>query len=206
MNKKNTVIKMIVFILIVIILIGIAYAVSKKQSEKAKEALKMQVSKTEDEVIQNIRNTFDKVRNEFIIKEATVEGYKPNYLENESMNGTASELKNIVVSSLGNNVIDESKEDLSQITLKSYRRDIGKKVDELSDGYHVYLNNGDEDGVRFITIIYKDSTFCHGVAYYDTQNNIVIDDTDNLYPVLIAQIRLTDDDVSYYLEPIKSVK
>lgn len=210
MKKKNvSLLKIIGFILIILLVIGIIYGVSKKISSDSEKKVKMEISAKEDEIIQHIREAFNEARNEFIIKEATTEDYKPNYLENDNggnLSGSACDLKNIVVSALGKNVIDESKMNLSSISLKSYRRDFGKKVDELNDGYHVFLSNGDEESIKFITIIYKDSTFCHGVAYYDTENNIVIDNADNNYPILIAQIRLTDDDVSYYLEPIKSVK
>ena len=44
------------------------------------------------------------------------------------------------------------------------------------------------------------------MAHYDTENNLVIDKTNDTYPVLVAQIRLSNDDVAYYLEPVKSVK
>lgn len=44
------------------------------------------------------------------------------------------------------------------------------------------------------------------MAYYDTENNITADTTDNLYPILVAQIRLSENDFSYYLEPMKSIK
>lgn len=43
------------------------------------------------------------------------------------------------------------------------------------------------------------------MAYYDTENNLVVDTTYGTYPILVAQIRLTSNDASYYLEPIKSV-
>ena len=84
-------------------------------------------------------------------------------------------------------------------------KDEGQVV-ELSDGYHVYLSNGEEENEKFITIVYKDSVFEHGMAHYDTENNLVIDKTNDTYPVLVAQIRLSNDDVAYYLEPVKSVK
>ena len=76
---------------------------------------------------------------------------------------------------------------------------------DITDGYHVYLSNGEVENEKFITIVYKDSTFCHGMAYYDTENNLVSDTTLAYFPVLVAQIRLTADDASYYLEPIKSI-
>lgn len=81
----------------------------------------------------------------------------------------------------------------------------GEKISALKDGYHVYLSVGEEENEKFITIIYKDSSFNHGMAHYNTENNLVIDSTGGIYPILVAQIRLSTDNASYYLEPVKSV-
>ena len=112
----------------------------------------------------------------------------------------------MIISSLGENTVDESKDNvIDHFSLDMFIKDEGQVV-ELSDGYHVYLSNGEEENEKFITIVYKDSVFEHGMAHYDTENNLVIDKTNDTYPVLVAQIRLSNDDVAYYLEPVKSVK
>lgn len=166
------------------------------------------ISTNENMIIQNIRNTFNIARKEFIINSATLEDYKPNSCSISSDGtgtGTAFEIKNTIISNLGENVIDESKNALIELNLDIFKKETGEKV-ELTNGYHVYLSNGEYDNEKFITIVYKDDVFCHGMAYYDTQNNLVIDNSNNLYPVLVAQIRLSENDLGYYLEPVKSVK
>ncbi len=190
-------------IIAVIVILAIIFVVSKNKSNKTNDRLEKMAK--EEEIIQNIRNAFDAGREEFVVNNATIEGYQPSKIDNGAEINPAIDLKNIVISKLGDKVIDESNDTTTELSLESLQKESGGKVD-LSDGYHVYLTNGEDENIKFITIVYKDATFCHGMAYYDTENNIVADTTDNLYPILVAQIRLSENDFSYYLEPMKSVK
>ena len=186
-----------------IVILAIIFVVSKNKSNETNDRLEKMAK--EEEIIQNIRNAFDAGREEFVVNNATIEGYQPSKIDNGAEINPAIDLKNIVISKLGDKVIDESNDTTTELSLESLQKESGGKVD-LSDGYHVYLTNGEDENIKFITIVYKDATFCHGMAYYDTENNIVADTTDNLYPILVAQIRLSENDFSYYLEPMKSVK
>ena len=190
-------------IIAVIVILAIIFVVSKNKSNETNHRLEKMAK--EEEIIQNIRNAFDAGREEFVVNNATIEGYQPSKIDNGAEINPAIDLKNIVISKLGDKVIDESNDTTTELSLESLQKESGGKVD-LSDGYHVYLTNGEDENIKFITIVYKDATFCHGMAYYDTENNIVADTTDNLYPILVAQIRLSENDFSYYLEPMKSVK
>lgn len=190
-------------IIAIIVILAIIFVVSKNKSNKTNDRLGKMAK--EEEIIQNIRNAFDAGREEFVVNNATIEGYQPSKIDNGAEINPAIDLKNIVISKLGDKVIDESNDTTTELSLESLQKESGGKVD-LSDGYHVYLTNGEDENIKFITIVYKDATFCHGMAYYDTENNIVADTTDNLYPILVAQIRLSENDFSYYLEPMKSVK
>jgi hypothetical protein len=190
-------------IIAVIVILAIIFVVAKNKSNKTNDRLEKMAK--EEEIIQNIRNAFDAGREEFVVNNATIEGYQPSKIDNGAEINPAIDLKNIVISKLGDKVIDESNDTTTELSLESLQKESGGKVD-LSDGYHVYLTNGEDENIKFITIVYKDATFCHGMAYYDTENNIVADTTDNLYPILVAQIRLSENDFSYYLEPMKSVK
>lgn len=190
-------------IIAVIVILAIIFVVSKNKSNETNDRLEKMAK--EEEIIQNIRNAFDAGREEFVVNNATIEGYQPSKIDNGAEINPAIDLKNIVISKLGDKIIDESNDTTTELSLESLQKESGGKVD-LSDGYHVYLTNGEDENIKFITIVYKDATFCHGMAYYDTENNIVADTTDNLYPILVAQIRLSENDFSYYLEPMKSVK
>ncbi len=190
-------------IIAVIVILAIIFVVAKNKSNETNDRLEKMAK--EEEIIQNIRNAFDAGREEFVVNNATIEGYQPSKIDNGAEINPAIDLKNIVISKLGDKVIDESNDTTTELSLESLQKESGGKVD-LSDGYHVYLVNGEDENIKFITIVYKDATFCHGMAYYDTENNIVVDTTDNLYPILVAQIRLSENDFSYYLEPMKSVK
>ena len=190
-------------IIAVIVILAIIFVVSKNKSNETNDRLEKMAK--EEEIIQNIRNAFDAGREEFVVNNATIEGYQPSKIDNGAEINPAIDLKNIVISKLGDKVIDESNDTTTELSLESLQKESGGKVD-LSDGYHVYLTNGEDENIKIITIVYKDATFCHGMAYYDTENNIVADTTDNLYPILVAQIRLSENDFSYYLEPMKSVK
>lgn len=190
-------------IIAVIVILAIIFVVSKNKSNETNDRLEKMAK--EEEIIQNIRNAFDAGREEFVVNNATIEGYQPSKIDNGAEINPAIDLKNIVISKLGDKVIDESNDTTTELSLELLQKESGGKVD-LSDGYHVYLTNGEDENIKFITIVYKDATFCHGMAYYDTENNIVADTTDNLYPILVAQIRLSENDFSYYLEPMKSVK
>ena len=190
-------------IIAVIVILAIIFGVAKNKSNETNDRLEKMAK--EEEIIQNIRNAFDAGREEFVVNNATIEGYQPSKIDNGAEINPAIDLKNIVISKLGDKVIDESNDTTTELSLESLQKESGGKVD-LSDGYHVYLVNGEDENIKFITIVYKDATFCHGMAYYDTENNIVADTTDNLYPILVAQIRLSENDFSYYLEPMKSVK
>ena len=190
-------------IIAVIVILAIIFVVSKNKSNETNDRLEKMAK--EEEIIQNIRNAFDAGREEFVVNNATIEGYQPSKIDNGAEINPAIDLKNIVISKLGDKVIDESNDTTTELSLESLQKESGGKVD-LSDGYHVYLTTGEDENIKFITIVYKDATFCHGMAYYDTENNIVADTTDNLYPILVAQIRLSENDFSYYLEPMKSVK
>ena len=190
-------------IIAVIVILANIFVVAKNKSNETNDRLEKMAK--EEEIIQNIRNAFDAGREEFVVNNATIEGYQPSKIDNGAEINPAIDLKNIVISKLGDKVIDESNDTTTELSLESLQKESGGKVD-LSDGYHVYLVNGEDENIKFITIVYKDATFCHGMAYYDTENNIVADTTDNLYPILVAQIRLSENDFSYYLEPMKSVK
>lgn len=190
-------------IIAVIVILAIIFVVAKNKSNETNDRLEKMAK--EEEIIQNIRNAFDAGREEFVVNNATIEGYQPSKIDNGAEINPAIDLKNIVISKLGDKVIDESNDTTTELSLEPLQKESGGKVD-LSDGYHVYLTNGEDENIKFITIVYKDATFCHGMAYYDTENNIVADTTDNLYPILVAQIRLSENDFSYYLEPMKSVK
>lgn len=190
-------------IIAVIVILAIIFVVAKNKSNETNDRLEKMAK--EEEIIQNIRNAFDAGREEFVVNNATIEGYQPSKIDSGAEINPAIDLKNIVISKLGDKVIDESNDTTTELSLESLQKESGGKVD-LSDGYHVYLVNGEDENIKFITIVYKDATFCHGMAYYDTENNIVADTTDNLYPILVAQIRLSENDFSYYLEPMKSVK
>lgn len=203
-KTKGISFKVVLAIIIAVILIlAIIFVVAKNKSNETNDRLEKMAK--EEEIIQNIRNAFDAGREEFVVNNATIEGYQPSKIDNGAEINPAIDLKNIVISKLGDKVIDESNDTTTELSLESLQKESGGKVD-LSDGYHVYLVNGEDENIKFITIVYKDATFCHGMAYYDTENNIVADTTDNLYPILVAQIRLSENDFSYYLEPMKSVK
>ena len=171
-------------IIAVIVILAIIFVVSKNKSNETNDRLEKMAK--EEEIIQNIRNAFDAGREEFVVNNATIEGYQPSKIDNGAEINPAIDLKNIVISKLGDKVIDESNDTTTELSLESLQKESGGKVD-LSDGYHVYLTNGEDENIKFITIVYKDATFCHGMAYYDTENNIVADTTDNLYPILVAQ-------------------
>lgn len=201
-KSKDISLKFLIAIIIaVLVVILVVFAISKNKDTEQKTEI---VSK-EEEIIQNIRQAFDAGREKFVINDAIIEGYQPSKIDSDYENSPAVELKNIVVSALGQNVTDESQNGLSELNLESLKKSNGEKI-EIDDGYHVYLVSGEDENEKFIDIIYKDSTFCHGMAYYDTENNITADTTDNLYPILVAQIRLSENDFSYYLEPMKSIK
>lgn len=203
-KTKGSSFKVVLAIIIaVIVILAIIFVVAKNKSNETNDRLEKMAK--EEEIIQNIRNAFDAGREEFVVNNATIEGYQPSKIDNGAEINPAIDLKNIVISKLGDKVIDESNDTTTELSLESLQKESGGKVD-LSDGYHVYLTNGEDENIKFITIVYKDATFCHGMAYYDTENNIVADTTDNLYPILVAQIRLSENDFSYYLEPMKSVK
>lgn len=196
----------ILIVILVIVAVAAIVLVNLKKVDNESEENSSNISTREAAIIQNIRNTFDSVREEFVVNTATIEGYNPTSCDIDSDGngtGTAFDLKNLVVSKLGDNVIDETENALINLSLDMFEKEEGEQV-ELINGYHVYLSNGEENE-KFITIVYKDDVFCHGMAHYDTQNNLVIDSSNNLYPVLVAQIRLSDDDLSYYLEPVKSI-
>lgn len=176
-------------IIAVIVILAIIFVVAKNKSNETNDRLEKMAK--EEEIIQNIRNAFDAGREEFVVNNATIEGYQPSKIDNGAEINPAIDLKNIVISKLGDKVIDESNDTTTELSLESLQKESGGKVD-LSDGYHVYLVNGEDENIKFITIVYKDATFCHGMAYYDTENNIVADTTDNLYPILVAQIRLSE--------------
>lgn len=214
MKKKTIGISATKLILIIVAIIIVALLVPQFFKKSNKNSLVNNKNATEnstkeDEIIQSIRKAFDTAREEFVINNATIEGYQPieTHTKEDGVEvGTAFDLKNTVISSFGDvTVTDESKDEVSELSLDMFIKDEGQIV-ELSDGYHVYLSNGNEENEKFITIVYKDSIFSHGMAHYDTENNLVIDSTNGSYPILVAQIRLSDTDVAYYLEPVKSIK
>ena len=210
-KKGIPLIKLVIIIVAIIVAIELIFLVIFKfnQTEKQdEEGIDITLtSEKENEVISKIENAFNKLREEVIVNVATIDGYQPSnsYIDTDnSEKGNAFKLKNIIVSELGENVIDESKDKISNINLDTFKKNEGEFI-ELNDGYHVYLSNGETQDEKYITIVYVDSSFNHGMAYYDTENNLVVDTTYGTYPILVAQIRLTSNDASYYLEPIKSV-
>ena len=210
-KKGIPLIKLVIIIVAIIVAIELIFLVIFKfnQTEKQdEEGIDITLtSEKENEVINKIENAFNKLREEVIVNVATIDGYQPSnsYIDTDnSEKGNAFDLKNIIVSELGENVIDESKDKISNINLDTFKKNEGEFI-ELNDGYHVYLSNGETQDEKYITIVYVDSSFNHGMAYYDTENNLVVDTTYGTYPILVAQIRLTSNDASYYLEPIKSV-
>lgn len=204
MKNKKVISTIILVVLIVAIVVAVIVVKSKQTSSNKPNA---EISNKEDQIIQTIRTAFDELRTDFVVDNATVENYHPNESHEEDGNqtGTAFNLKNIIVSNLGENVIDESQNNFTEMKIDDLILEAGNKVD-ITDGYHVYLSTGEEDDEKTITIVYKDSVFCNGMAHYDTENNIVADNSNGCYPVLVAQIKLTSDDAAYYLEPMKSVK
>lgn len=210
-KKGIPLIKLVIIIVAIIVAIELIFLVIFKfnQTEKQdEEGIDITLtSEKENEVISKIENAFNKLREEVIVNVATIDGYQPSnsYIDTDnSEKGNAFDLKNIIISELGENVIDESKDKISNINLDTFKKNEGEFI-ELNDGYHVYLSNGETQDEKYITIVYVDSSFNHGMAYYDTENNLVVDTTYGTYPILVAQIRLTSNDASYYLEPIKSV-
>ena len=210
-KKGIPLIKLVIIIVAIIVAIELIFLVifkfnqTKKQDEEGIDITL--TSEKENEVISKIENAFNKLREEVIVNVATIDGYQPSdsYIDTDnSEKGNAFDLKNIIISELGENVIDESKDKISDINLDTFKKNEGEFI-ELNDGYHVYLSNGETQDEKYITIVYVDSSFNHGMAYYDTENNLVVDTTYGTYPILVAQIRLTSNDASYYLEPIKSV-
>ncbi len=210
-KKGIPLIKLVIIIVAIIVAIELIFLVifkfnqTKKQDEEGIDITL--TSEKENEVISKIENAFNKLREEVIVNVATIDGYQPSnsYIDTDnSEKGNAFDLKNIIISELGENVIDESKDKISNINLDTFKKNEGEFI-ELNDGYHVYLSNGETQDEKYITIVYVDSSFNHGMAYYDTENNLVVDTTYGTYPILVAQIRLTSNDASYYLEPIKSV-
>ena len=210
-KKGIPLIKLVIIIVAIIVAIELIFLVIFKfnQTEKQdEEGIDITLtSEKENEVISKIENAFNKLREEVIVNVATIDGYQPSnsYIDTDnSEKGNAFDLKNIIVSELGENVIDESKDKISNINLETFKKNEGEFI-ELNDGYHVYLSNGETQDEKYIIIVYVDSSFNHGMAYYDTENNLVVDTTYGTYPILVAQIRLNLNDASYYLEPIKSV-
>lgn len=210
-KKGIPLIKLVIIIVAIIVAIELIFLVifkfnqTKKQDEEGIDITL--TSEKENEVISKIENAFNKLREEVIVNVATIDGYQPSnsYIDTDnSEKGNAFDLKNIIISELGENVIDESKDKILDINLDTFKKNEGEFI-ELNDGYHVYLSNGETQDEKYITIVYVDSSFNHGMAYYDTENNLVVDTTYGTYPILVAQIRLTSNDASYYLEPIKSV-
>ena len=210
-KKGIPLIKLVIIIVAIIVAIELIFLVifklnqTKKQDEEEIDIIS--TSEKENEIISKIEKAFNKLREEVIINVATIDGYQPSNSYTDTYNsekGNAFDLKNIIISELGENVIDESKDKISDINLDTFKKNEGEFI-ELDDGYHVYLSNGEAQDVKYITIVYVDSSFNHGMAYYDTENNLVSDSTYGTYPIIVAQIRLTSNDASYYLEPIKSV-
>lgn len=207
-QKKGIPLIKLVIIIVAIELIFLVIFKFNQTEKQDEEGIDITLtSEKENEVISKIENAFNKLREEVIVNVATIDGYQPSnsYIDTDnSEKGNAFDLKNIIVSELGENVIDESKDKISNINLDTFKKNEGEFI-ELNDGYHVYLSNGETQDEKYITIVYVDSSFNHGMAYYDTENNLVVDTTYGTYPILVAQIRLTSNDASYYLEPIKSV-
>ena len=207
-QKKGIPLIKLVIIIVAIELIFLVIFKFNQTEKQDEEGIDITLtSEKENEVISKIENAFNKLREEVIVNVATIDGYQPSnsYIDTDnSEKGNAFDLKNIIVSELGENVIDESKDKISNINLETFKKNEGEFI-ELNDGYHVYLSNGETQDEKYIIIVYVDSSFNHGMAYYDTENNLVVDTTYGTYPILVAQIRLTSNDASYYLEPIKSV-
>ena len=207
-QKKGIPLIKLVIIIVAIELIFLVIFKFNQTEKQDEEGIDITLtSEKENEVISKIENAFNKLREEVIVNVATIDGYQPSnsYIDTDnSEKGNAFDLKNIIVSELGENVIDESKDKISNINLDTFKKNEGEFI-ELNDGYHVYLSNGETQDEKYIIIVYVDSSFNHGMAYYDTENNLVVDTTYGTYPILVAQIRLTSNDASYYLEPIKSV-
>ena len=207
-QKKGIPLIKLVIIIVAIELIFLVIFKFNQTEKQDEEGIDITLtSEKENEVISKIENAFNKLREEVIVNVATIDGYQPSnsYIDTDnSEKGNAFDLKNIIISELGENVIDESKDKISDINLDTFKKNEGEFI-ELNDGYHVYLSNGETQDEKYIIIVYVDSSFNHGMAYYDTENNLVVDTTYGTYPILVAQIRLTSNDASYYLEPIKSV-
>ena len=100
---------LIVVIVIVAIMLIVFSFLKKPQSETKKpSSSSSNVSSKEDEVIQNIRNAFDAVREEFVVNQATIDGYQPSSFESNSDGvgeGTSLELKYFIISKLVDNLI-----------------------------------------------------------------------------------------------------
>ncbi len=210
-KKGIPLIKLVIIIVAIIVAIEIVFLIIFKiNQDKEPNSDDVDITLTsekENEVISKIETAFDKLREQVIVNVATIDGYQPSnsYIDTDnSEKGNAFDLKNIIISELGENVIDESKDKTSDLNLDTLKKNEGEFI-ELEDGYHVYLSNGENQDEKYITIVYVDSSFNHGMAYYDTENNLVVDTTYGTYPIIVAQIRLTSNDASYYLEPIRSV-
>ena len=118
-------------IIAVIVILAIIFVVAKNKSNKTNDRLEKMAK--EEEIIQNIRNAFDAGREEFVVNNATIEGYQPSKIDNGAEINPAIDLKNIVISKLGDKVIDESNDTTTELSLESLQKESGGKVD-LSDG------------------------------------------------------------------------
>ena len=161
-KKGIPLIKLVIIIVAIIVAIELIFLVIFKfnQTEKQdEEGIDITLtSEKENEVISKIENAFNKLREEVIVNVATIDGYQPSnsYIDTDnSEKGNAFDLKNIIVSELGENVIDESKDKISNINLDTFKKNEGEFI-ELNDGYHVYLSNGENQDEKYITIVYVD--------------------------------------------------
>ena len=104
-------------IIAVIVILAIIFVVSKNKSNETNDRLEKMAK--EEEIIQNIRNAFDAGREEFVVNNATIEGYQPSKIDNGAEINPAIDLKNIVISKLGDKVIDESNDTTTELSLES---------------------------------------------------------------------------------------
>ena len=128
-KKGIPLIKLVIIIVAIIVAIELIFLVifkfnqTKKQDEEGIDITL--TSEKENEVISKIENAFNKLREEVIVNVATIDGYQPSnsYIDTDnSEKGNAFDLKNIIVSELGENVIDESKDKISNINLDTFKK------------------------------------------------------------------------------------
>ncbi len=180
--KKNqrgvTLIALVVTIIVLLILAATAIATLTGEDGIITNAQKAQAANTEGEAIDKLNLAYNAVYTNAMVKMSTVNGYQPSEATN------ANELADIAAKEIGAKLNKTAVPDVATVP----------------NGYTVYVNGAT------ITLFYKDAKFVNTPATKGPDGTITANTSDNLYPMLKAEITLKTNGVEYSLEPIRSVK